>query len=115
MTFAAHDVPGSKPYRDRLRDELLKAGVTGQCLTEQIAADLARQGMRPRKAWRNANELSQHVVAMRFNEVTGNPSAPMAKRRIADFEQWPFKGVRPTMRTLKVLARIYGTTWDLLV
>ncbi len=101
-------VPGSKPYRDRLRAELMKAGVTGQCLTEQVAADLARQGMRPRQAWRYANELSQRVVAMRFNELTGDP-------RIWDFERWPSGGARPTVRTLTILARDYGTTWDLLV
>ena len=108
-------VPGSKPYRDRLRAELAEAGVTGACLTEQVAADLARQGMRPRRAWRYASELSQRVVAMRFNEVTGDPRAPMMGNRIWDFERWPDGGVRPTARTLTILARVYGTTWDLLV
>jgi hypothetical protein len=108
-------VPGSKPYRDRLRAELAKAGVTGLCLTEQVAADLARQGMRSRQAWRYASEVSLRVAAMRFNEVAGDPRAPMTGNRIHDFEQWPFKGVRPTVRTLGILARIYGTTWDLLV
>jgi len=93
----------------------VKAGVTGPCLTEQVAADLARQGMRPRKAWRYASELSQRVVATRFNEVTGDPRAPMTTGRIWDFERWPDGGVRPTVRTLTILARIYGTTWDLLV
>jgi hypothetical protein len=108
-------VPGSKPYRDRLRAELAKAGVTGPCLTEQVAADLARQGMWPRRAWRYACELSQRVAAMRFNEVTGDPRAPMMGNRIWDFERWPDGGVRPTVRTLTILARVYGTTWDLLV
>jgi transcriptional regulator with XRE-family HTH domain len=108
-------VPGSKPYRDRLRAELVKAGVTGQCLTGQVAADLARQGMRPRQAWRYAGELSQRVVAMRFNEVTGDPRAPMTASRIWEFERWPSGDARPTARTLAILARVYGTTWDLLV
>jgi len=108
-------VPGSKPYRDRLRADLARAGVTGLCLTEQVAADLARQGMRPRQAWRHASELSQRVAAMRFNEVTGDPRAPMTTNRIWDFERWPSGGVRPTVRTLTILARVYGTTWDLLV
>ena len=106
---------GSKPYRDRLREDLVKAGITGLCLTEQVAADLARQGMRPRRAWRYAGELSQRVAAMRFNEVTGDPRATMTTNRIWDFERWPSGGVRPTVRTLTILARIYGTTWDLLV
>src|SRR5205807_1933956 len=100
---------------DRLRAELAKAGVSGQCLTEQVAADLARHGMRPRQAWRYASELSQRVAAMRFNEATGDPRAPMTTNRIWDFERWPSGGVRPTMRTLTILARIYGTTWALLV
>ena len=108
-------VPGGKPYRDRLRADLAAAGVTGPCLTEQVAADLARQGMRPRRAWRYASELSQRVTAMRFNEVTGDPRAPMTANRIWDFERWPDGGARPTVRTLRILARIYGTTWDLLV
>jgi len=108
-------VPGGKPYRDRLRAELAAAGMTGPCLTEQVAADLARCGMRPRRAWRYASELSQRVAAMRFNEVTGDPRAPMTGNRIWDFERWPAGGVRPTVRTLRILACIYGTTWDLLV
>jgi hypothetical protein len=108
-------VPGSKPHRDRLRAELARAGMTGQCLTEQVAADLARHGMRPRRAWRYASELSQRVAAMRFNEATGDPRAPMTGNRIWDFERWPDGGVRPTVRTLTILARVYGTTWDLLV
>jgi hypothetical protein len=108
-------VPGSKPYRDRLRTDLARAGVTGPCLTEQVAADLARQGMRPRRARRYASELSLRVTAMRFNEITQDPRAPMQGNRIADFERWPDGGVRPTVRTLTILARIYGTTWDLLV
>jgi hypothetical protein len=106
---------GSKPYRDRLRAELAAAGVSGACLAEQVAADLARQGMRPRRAWRYASELSQRVAAMRFNEVTGDPRAPMTGNRIWDFERWPDGGVRPTVRTLTILASVYGTTWDLLV
>jgi hypothetical protein len=51
----------------------------------------------------------------RLNEVSGDPRAPMVGNRVHDFEQWPVKGVRPTVRTLTILARICGTTWDLLV
>jgi hypothetical protein len=51
----------------------------------------------------------------RFNQLTGNPRAPMSKRRISDFETWPDGGVRPTMTTLKILAGVFGTTWDQLV
>lgn len=99
---------GSKPCRDRLRDDLATAGVTGPCLTEQVAADLADEGMRPRQAWRYANELSQRVATMRFNEVAGDPRAPMSGRRTADFERRPSGGVRPTVRTLRILACAIG-------
>ena len=72
-------------------------------------------GARPRQAWRYAAELSQREAAGRFNQLTGNPRAPMTGNRIGDFEQWPDGGVRPTIATLKILADAYGTTWDQLV
>jgi hypothetical protein len=71
--------------------------------------------MRPRPAWRYASDLSLRAAAMRFNQITEDPSAPMGGNRIHDFERWPDGGVRPTLRTLAVLARVHGTTWDLLV
>jgi transcriptional regulator with XRE-family HTH domain len=99
----------------QMRRQLIQAGVTGQQLTARLAADLAQCGMRPRQAWRNANEQSQRQAAERFNEIIGDPRSPMTGNRISDFEAWPDGGVRPTMRTLEILARIYGTTWDQLI
>ena len=106
---------GSKPYRDELRASLQALGAHGARLTELVARDLQGHGVRPRRAWREAAELSQREAAERFNQVTGNPRAPMTGNRIWDFEQWPDGGVRPTIATLKTLADSYGTTWDQLV
>src|SRR5207302_5698020 len=106
---------GSKAYRDELRASLQALGAQGTRLTELVARDLLLHGVRPRRAWRDAAELSQQEAADRFNQLTGNPRAPMSKRRISDFESWPDGGVRPTMTTLKILADAFGTTWDQLV
>jgi predicted negative regulator of RcsB-dependent stress response/transcriptional regulator with XRE-family HTH domain len=106
---------GSKPYRDELRASLQALGAQGSRLTELVARDLVQHGVRPRRAWRDAAELSQREAAERFNQLTGNPRAPMTSDRIRDFERWPDGGVRPTMTTLKLLADIYGTAWDQLV
>jgi transcriptional regulator with XRE-family HTH domain len=106
---------GSKAYRDELRGSLQALGAQGARLTELVARDLQQRGARPRRAWREAAELSQRQAAERFNQLTGNPRAPMTGNRIGDFEKWPDGGARPTMATLKILADIYGTTWDQLV
>jgi transcriptional regulator with XRE-family HTH domain len=106
---------GSKPYRDELRASLQALGAQGTRLTELVARDLQQRGARPRRAWREAAELSQRQAAERFNQLTGNPRAPMTGNRIGDFEKWPDGGARPTVATLKVLADAYGTTWDQLV
>ena len=90
-------------------------GARGPRLTELVARDLLLHGTRPRQAWRYAAELSQREAAGRFNQLTGNPRAPMTGNRIGDYEQWPDGGVRPTVATLKILADAYGTTWDQLV
>jgi hypothetical protein len=106
---------GSRPYRDELRASLQALGAQGSRLTELVARDLQQHGIRPRRAWRDAAELSQQQTADRFNQLTGDPRAPMSKRRISDFENWPDGGVRPTMTTLKILGDIFGTTWYELV
>ncbi len=106
---------GSKPYRDELRASLQALGARGARLTELVARDLQQHGVRPRRAWRDAAELSQREAGERFNQVTGNPRATMTGNRIWDFERWPDGGVRPTIGTLKTLAEVYGTTWDQLV
>jgi transcriptional regulator with XRE-family HTH domain len=106
---------GSKPYRDELRASLQALGAHGPRLIELVARDLQQHGVRPRRAWRDAAELSQREAGERFNQVTGNPRATMTGNRIWDFERWPDGGVRPTIATLKTLAEVYGTTWDQLL
>jgi hypothetical protein len=98
--------PGSKPYRDQLRASLSAMGARGPRLTELVARDLLLHGIRPRQAWRYAAELSQREAAGRFNQLTGNPRAPMTGNRIGDYEQWPDGGLRPTVTTLKIRPRV---------
>lgn len=107
---------GSKAYRDRLRTRLMSLGFTERALVEQLAEDLMlRCGKRAREAWRLANEFSLDEAAARYNAVSADPKAAMRKSRLWDFEQWPRSGVRPTIRTLRLLADVLGTSWDRLV
>ncbi|REF00533.1 NB-ARC domain-containing protein [Thermomonospora umbrina] len=108
--------PGSKPYRNALRSTLRGLGFGERQIVERVALDLIQAcGCRPRQAWRLACELALSEVAARYNVITGDPNAPMRQGRIWEFEQWPAKGTRPTVDTLKILAQIFGTTWDHLV
>lgn len=108
--------PGSKPYRDQLRTRLIAVGFPDAQLVEQVAADLiSRCQKRPREAWRLAAELSLDEAAARYNTIRTARGAPMRQARVWDYEQWPRAGARPTVRALKILAQVYGTTWDRLV
>jgi hypothetical protein len=108
--------PGGKAYRAGLRTRLADLGFAGAGLAARVAADLIQHcGLRPRRAWRLARELSLTATAARFNEIQGRPGAPMRGSRIWEFEQWPDRGTRPTLATLAVLADVLGTTWDQLV
>ncbi len=107
--------PGGKAYRDRQRERLVRLGVGGRQLIERLVADLMRCGCRPRQAWRLAWELTQDEVAARVNQIRGDPNVSMRGTRICEYEKWPIGGIRPTVRTLKILAAIYETTWDQLV
>jgi tetratricopeptide (TPR) repeat protein/transcriptional regulator with XRE-family HTH domain len=106
---------GSKAYRDHQRERLIRLGVEGRQLVEQLVTDLIRCGNRPREAWRLARELTQDEVAARFNQIKGGPDSPMRGSRICQYEKWPMGGVRPSVRVLKILAAVYETTWDQLV
>ena len=80
---------GSKPYRDELRASLQALGARGVRLTELVARDLQQHSVRPRRAWRDAAELSQREAGERFNQVTGNLRAPMTGNRIWDLRWQP--------------------------
>jgi hypothetical protein len=107
--------PASKAYRDQQRERLVMLGVDGRQLIERLVADLMRCGCRPREAWRLSWELTQDEVATRFNQIRGDPDIRMRGSRICEYEKWPMGGVRPSVRALKILAAVYGTSWDQLV
>ncbi len=62
-----------------------------------------------------AYELTQDEVATRFDQIRVKPNMRMRSSRICEYEKWPVGGVRPSVRALKILARIYGISWDRLV
>ncbi|MFD3510868.1 tetratricopeptide repeat protein [Nocardia sp. NPDC058666] len=104
--------------RRRLRQVFRGIGLSDRELVAPMAVEILRQGHhRPRQAWRLANFLTQEAVADRFNQRAVDLEAPMINSRIAAIEAWPNgrRPSRPTVRILKILAEIYGTTWDQLV
>ncbi len=108
--------PGSKPYRAQLRERLSALGFPEEAIPAQVARNLIVEcGIPPRTAWRLASELSLDVAAHQYNAVTGDPRAGMRGTRIWEYEQWPDRGVRPTIAALRVLAQVYGTGWKCLL
>ncbi|MEV5719209.1 hypothetical protein AB0L41_35440 [Amycolatopsis mediterranei] len=108
--------PGSKPYRAQLRDRLTALGFPEEAIPAQVAKNLIVEcRIPPRTAWRLASELSLDVAAHQYNAVTGDPRAGMRGTRIWEYEQWPDRGVRPTVAALRVLAQVYGTGWKCLL
>jgi hypothetical protein len=108
--------PGSKPYRAQLRDRLAALGFPDEAIPARVAEDLiVACRVPPRTAWRLASELSLDVAAHQFNTLTGDPRAGMRGTRIWEYEQWPERGVRPTVAALRVLAQVYGTSWKSLL
>jgi hypothetical protein len=108
--------PGSKPYRAQLRERLAKLGFPEEAHSALVAENLVAEcGIRPRTAWRLACELSLEAAASSYNAITGDMRAGMRGSRIWEYEQWPDRGVRPTVRSLRILAQVYGTTWRALL
>ncbi|MFJ7420276.1 hypothetical protein ACIQXD_16930 [Streptomyces uncialis] len=108
--------PGSKPYRRELREQLKALGFPADRINDAVATALAQLcHMRPRTARRLACELSLDEVAARYSALRNDAESRMRGSRIWDFEQWPARGVHPTVRTLRTLADIYGTSWVQLV
>ncbi len=104
-----------KAYREQQRERLVRLGLHGRQLIEKLVTDLLRCGCRPREAWRLAHELTQEEIATRFDRIRCDLDIRMRGSRICEYEKWPTGGVRPSVRTLKILAAIYETTWDQLV
>jgi hypothetical protein len=108
--------PGSKAHRRQLRARVTGLGVSGRQITDHVAHELMRSsGIRPRAAWRMASELSLDEAATRYNALADDPKASMRGSRIWDFEQWPQRGVRPTIKVLRTLAKVYDISWPQLV
>ncbi|WP_406215601.1 hypothetical protein [Streptomyces decoyicus] len=108
--------PGSKDYRRGLRSELERLGLSEKGIIQQIAAELIRCcAVRPRTAWRLANELTLEQAAARFNDLSGDPNASMKSGRIWEYEQWPQRGARPSVQSLRTLGTVYGTPWNYLI
>jgi hypothetical protein len=108
--------PGSKPYRAELRERLAALGFRDDVVCARVAENLITEcRIRPRTAWRLACELSLEMAAAKYNAITGDPRAGMRGSRIWEYEQWPDRGVRPTVPALRVLAQMYGTSWQSLL
>jgi hypothetical protein len=102
--------PGDKAYRSHLRKRLAAVGMAEERIRPWVARDLILEcRLRPRTAWRLASELSLDLAARRYNQVNGDPRAGMRGSRIWEYEQWPDRGVRPTLPVLRILAWVYRT------
>ncbi|WP_199818914.1 hypothetical protein [Streptomyces sp. NRRL B-1347] len=99
-----------------MRDRLAALGFPGEVIRTHVAEHLiAKCQIRPRTAWRLAADLSLDQAARHYNVVRGDAGAGMRGSRIWEYEQWPDRGVRPTLPALRILAQVYGTDFrDLL-
>lgn len=108
--------PGSKSHRTQLRDRLLALGFPEETVAAQVAERLTAEcQIRPRTAWRLAAELSLESAACHYNSLHGESRAGMRGSRIWEYEQWPNRGVRPTLSALRILAQTYATDWTSLL
>lgn len=87
---------------------LRQRGYTWDQIADVWEADYPNVG--PRKAMRWAHNFSHQEVAEAWNRL--DPGEPtMTKSRIYEFEVWPRKsGRRPSVSSLRTLARIYQTS-----
>ncbi|MGW2022472.1 hypothetical protein [Streptomyces decoyicus] len=107
---------GSKPHRRELRERLQTLGFSEDRICAAVAEELQRTcQMRPRQAWRLACEMALDEAAARYNALMDDSRSRMRGSRVWDYEQWPQRGVRPTVNVLRSLAAVYGTTWVSLV
>lgn len=104
-------VEGQASPSRRLRAQrsrvLRQRGYSWEQIADTWEADYPNIG--PRVALRWALGLTHLEVAERWNSLdVGQPT--MTKSRIYEFESWPSKGRRPTVRNLRMLARVYETS-----
>lgn len=97
----------SRRLRAQRSRALQQRGYSWEQIADTWEADYPN--ISPRVALRWALGLSHLEVAERWNSLdVGQPT--MTKSRIYEFESWPSKGRRPTVRNLRMLAHIYQTS-----
>ncbi|NJC69916.1 hypothetical protein HC031_09345 [Planosporangium thailandense] len=91
-------------------------GFSEDAIPARVAQHLTAEcQIRPRTAWRLACDMSLDLAARHYNAVNGDARAGMRGSRIWEYEQWPDRGVRPTLSALRTLAQVYGTSWKSLL
>ncbi|MFI7640560.1 hypothetical protein [Nonomuraea sp. NPDC049400] len=77
---------------------------------DQIAVILSLDHLAtPLRLYRYAAGLTAAQTIEVFHRLAGTISAGLRESRLYDYENWPQSGRRPSISTLRLLARIYGT------
>ncbi|MEV4364449.1 helix-turn-helix transcriptional regulator [Nonomuraea sp. NPDC049625] len=63
----------------------------------------------PLRLYRHAAGLTAGQTIEVFHQLAGTMGAGLRESRLYDYENWPQAGRRPSVSTLCLLARIYGT------
>ncbi|KAB8192547.1 hypothetical protein FH608_023870 [Nonomuraea phyllanthi] len=63
----------------------------------------------PLRLYRYAAGLTAAQTIEAFHQFAGTIGAGLRESRLYDYENWPQAGRRPSVSTLRLLARIYGT------
>lgn len=108
------DEQGDKARRATIRDLMVAQGLSHP---DDVAARLLREwpSLTPIGAYRLAHEMSQPMVADRYNRLTGRQpfeSGWMTRREVSRLELWPHHGDarRPTAGDLVILAQVLGAS-----
>lgn len=97
----------TRQQRANRTHQLRGRGHTWEQIADVWAGDYPQVG--PRVAIRWAHNLTHQDVADQWNALDPG-DAPMSKSRIYEFEVWPNRGRRPSVASLRMLARIYQTS-----
>jgi hypothetical protein len=62
----------------------------------------------PLRLYRYAAGLTAAQAVEAFHRLAGTTGAGLRESRLYDYENWPQAGRRPSVPTLRLLARIYG-------
>ncbi|MFF0861402.1 helix-turn-helix domain-containing protein [Nonomuraea sp. NPDC003560] len=78
--------------------------------TDQIAVIIGLDHpATPLRLYRYAAGLTAAQVVECFHRLSGTNGAGLRESRLYDYENWPQAGRRPSVFTLRLLARIYDT------